>query len=70
MADVEEGGKFVIYTQFLLTDDEAPFRVVLDPPIGNLNQQITSKLNFIIGKYFKLLPGLVIDYSNEQTMIR
>ena len=65
MIDQEEGGKFQIYTQFSLSENESPFRVVIDPPIGNINQLIGMKLNFIIGKYFKLLRDLTYTMDNR-----
>jgi len=37
MVDTFEGGKITIFTSYLLNKNETPFRVVLDPPIGNLN---------------------------------
>ena len=53
MVDTELGGALIVFTQFVLLEDDIPFRVVLDPPIGNLNQLLTTKFNFIIGQSFK-----------------
>ena len=58
MVDSEIGGTFIVFTHFTLSEDELPFRLVLDPPIGNLNQLLTTKLNFIIGQSFKELPEM------------
>ena len=42
MVDTFEGGKISIFTQYLLENNETPFRVILDPPIGNMNQVIAT----------------------------
>ena len=58
MLDTEVGGTLIVFTQFILSEDDMPFRVVLDPPIGNLNQLLSIKFNFIIGQSFKELPEM------------
>ena len=58
MVDVEVGGRIIVYTQFSIAEDDPPFRVALDPPIGNLNQLLAIKINFMIGQAFKELPDM------------
>ena len=58
MVDVEVGGRIIVYTQFSISEDDPPFRVTLDPPIGNLNQLLAIKINFMIGQAFKELPDM------------
>ena len=65
LIDIEEGGRFQVYTQFMHFENEAPFRVVLDPSIDNFNQIIQLKLNWIVGRYFKLLRDMVPNNSME-----
>jgi hypothetical protein len=36
--DVEDCTSLLIYAQYQLADQDAPFKVILDPPIGSLNQ--------------------------------
>jgi len=42
MVDTIEGGKISIFAHYLLESYETPFRVVLDPQIGNLNQVLAT----------------------------
>ena len=49
MVDTEVGGRIIVYSQFSIAEDDPPFRVALDPPIGNLNQLLAIKMNFMIG---------------------
>jgi hypothetical protein len=35
--DVEDGSSLMVYAQYQVNDVENPFKVVLDPPVGNLN---------------------------------
>lgn len=46
--DVEDGSSLMIYAQYQVQDVENPFKVVLDPPIGSLNQLLTIKVNQIV----------------------
>ena len=56
MIDTVEGGKITIFAQYLLENNETPFRVILDPPIGNMNQVIATEFNSIVNKNFIALP--------------
>lgn len=42
MIDTNEGGKITVFSHYLLENNETPFRVILDPPIGNLNQVMAT----------------------------
>ena len=42
MVDTFEGGKITIFTHYLQQNTESPFRVILDPPIGNFNQVMAT----------------------------
>lgn len=45
MLDTQEGGKISIFANYMLENNETPFRVVLDPPIGNLNAVLATHIN-------------------------
>ena len=56
MIDTFEGGKISVFTHYLLENNETPFRVILDPPIGNMNQILAIWINSIINRYYTALP--------------
>ena len=64
MVDTFEGGKITVFAHYLLNNNETPFRVVLDPPIGNLSAVLAVQINAIVGRHFQSLPDSY-DYSSS-----
>jgi hypothetical protein len=58
MIDTFEGGKIYIFAHYLLESNETPFRVVLDPQIGNLNQVLATQINSIVNRHYISLPDI------------
>jgi len=63
MVDTFEGGKITVFTQYLLSHNETPFRVVIDPPVGNLNALLAIEINAIVNRLYQSLPD---SYHHDQ----
>ena len=65
MIDAVEGGRITIFAHYLLENNDTPFRVILDPPIGNMNQVIATQFNSIVNKHYVALNEPLLTSANN-----